>query len=74
MACERMENCPMFAVFVTETIGGIWKALYCEANSVACRRYELFSKGKPVPAELLPDGRMLEASLAAMGSPETPPK
>ena len=62
MNCERIEACPMFALFSRKATLGVWKSLYCETRFQACERLKLFREGKIAPQNLLPNGRFLTGS------------
>ena len=54
-ACEHVEGCPMFRYF-RSTAKLIYQELYCLGNYADCERRKLRGSGKPVPANLLPNG------------------
>jgi hypothetical protein len=55
--CPRTEQCPLYArLLVTE---GFWKQTYCHDHlrHRDCARLKIYLGGKPVPEDLLPNGR-----------------
>lgn len=67
--CPRIASCPLFQVFTTKTGLAVWKTFYCEGSFERCARWNLVSEGKPVPMNLLPNGKLLHVPLEHI-SPE----
>jgi hypothetical protein len=59
-SCPRVGGCPLFARFSMKSSLRVWQAYYCEGDFDRCERYALVKQSRPVPANLLPNGRMLE--------------
>ncbi len=63
--CSRMSNCALFKQFSIKASLVVWTTRYCESNFTRCARLHLATEGKPVPLNLLPNGRMLGVPLEA---------
>jgi hypothetical protein len=63
MACPHAENCALYPQFALDSLLKYWKTSYCTAEHTRCARYQLSKEGKPVPALLLPSGRMMNKGL-----------
>ncbi len=63
--CARMSGCPLFKQFSLKASLVVWTGRYCEGDFARCARLQLATAGKPVPLNLLPNGRMLEVPLEA---------
>ena len=61
--CERIESCPLFKAFSLKSTLKVWQGCYCEQSFDRCERWRLVQAGKPVPGNLLPNGRMLDVPL-----------
>ena len=70
MACPRISGCPLFPKFSMESSMRVWKTSYCEGTFQRCERYRLATGGATVPPNLLPNGKMLDASPRAPGAEE----
>lgn len=64
--CERVASCPLFAQFMVKSSLAVWKTYYCEGTFSRCERWKMAQAGKAIPANLLPNGRMLEVPLEAL--------
>lgn len=63
-ACDRIDRCrPLFEQFSIKASLRVWVAQYCESDFARCERLKLALQGKPVPRNLLPNGRMLKVGL-----------
>jgi hypothetical protein len=58
-ACARIDACPLFKQFSMKSSLKVWQAYYCEGDWSRCARWKLVDAGRPVPMNLLPNGRML---------------
>jgi hypothetical protein len=58
-SCPHILDCPLFAVFTMNAALAIWKINYCGSDHSRCVRYQLTAGGKPVPQNLLPNGKVL---------------
>ena len=58
-SCTHLFDCPLFAVFTMNSALTVWKSNYCTAEFARCARYQLSEAGKPVPRNLLPNGKSL---------------
>ncbi len=63
--CTRMSGCPLFKQFSIKASLAVWTNRYCENDFARCARLQLSAEGKPVPLNLLPNGRMLAVPLEA---------
>ena len=62
-SCSRMGGCPLFKQFSIKASLAVWTARYCESDFARCARLQLATEGKPIPLNLLPNGRMLGVPL-----------
>jgi hypothetical protein len=62
-SCLRVSTCPLFAQFKMKSSLTIWKTFYCEGDFNRCERYRLVLSKVPVPANLLPNGKLLDVPL-----------
>jgi hypothetical protein len=51
----------MYAEFKMKTVLQFWQKAYCDAEFERCERYKLSIDGKPVPINLLPNGKIMIA-------------
>ncbi|HEX9626572.1 MAG TPA: ankyrin repeat domain-containing protein [Acidiferrobacterales bacterium] len=61
MACSHSKHCELFAQFALNPALKIWQTHFCEAEFTQCARFQLSKQGKPVPLNLLPNGKKVEA-------------
>jgi hypothetical protein len=66
-ACARLDACPLFQQFSMKSSLKVWQAYYCEGDWSRCERWKLVAADKPVPANLLPNGRILSVPLEQLG-------
>ena len=59
MNCEFIQTCPIYNHLRTEGLRTYYTENFCKKSGERCRRKALRASGKPVPKELLPDGRAL---------------
>jgi hypothetical protein len=64
--CPRVGACPLFAQFRMKSSLAVWQSYYCEGDFERCERFKLVRQARPVPLELLPNGRMLDVPLAQL--------
>lgn len=59
MACPKLDGCPLFPR-LTRSLE-VWRRLYCQSppNYPSCARFCRSAEGRPVPADLMPNGRRL---------------
>jgi len=57
--CSHQSGCELFAALSLKGAMGIWVENYCQADPSRCRRWQLAREGRPVPWNLLPNGRLL---------------
>ena len=62
--CPHTSGCPLYRLFVLSANLEMWKQRYCTAEFKACARFTLSETGKPVPPNLLPNGRLLTVHAA----------
>ena len=60
MTCTHHSQCPLFAQFAMEPALKLWKQHFCDNVFNKCARYQLSLSGKPVPLNLLPNGKLIE--------------
>jgi len=63
MACHRIPSCALFTTLKTSVALSVWTSLYCEGRFERCERLKLSQAGRPVPQNLLPNGRLIEQAL-----------
>ena len=62
MECSHAKSCELFAQFALNPALKVWQIHYCHSEKhTACTRYQLSLQGQPVPLNLLPNGKMVEA-------------
>ena len=62
-SCARVGTCPLFKQFSMKSSLQVWKTYYCEGDFGRCERWRLVTESKPVPQNMLPNGRLLEVPL-----------
>jgi hypothetical protein len=65
MNCPRLNDCPLFPEFTSDHMRKFWIVRYCTAGYDGCARLRLATRGEPVPATLLPNGKDLRAAVEA---------
>jgi len=73
--CSHTSNCALFPMISVNSALKVWRTFYCEGKWHECARYKLSLEGKPVPPNLLPNGKLLDmdiAETAAEKKPATP--
>jgi hypothetical protein len=63
MVCERITSCALFKQFTMKSSLTVWKTFYCEGDPSRCERFRLVLAKQPVPANLLPNGKLLPVPL-----------
>ncbi|MBK9518310.1 MAG: hypothetical protein IPO09_13360 [Anaeromyxobacter sp.] len=63
LSCPRVSACPLFAQFTVKASLRLWQAYYCDGSFDRCERYQLAATAKPVPSNLLPNGRLLDVPM-----------
>lgn len=63
MSCPRVGSCPLFKQFSLKSSLKVWQQFYCEGDYARCERWKLVAATRPVPLNLLPNGRTLEVPL-----------
>ena len=59
--CDHYESCEMYALFEGNPALSVWKVKYCAGEYRKCQRYRNSLRQKPVPINLLPNGKILGA-------------
>ena len=67
-SCPRVATCALFQQFSMKSSLRVWKTYYCEGQFSRCERWRLVSASKPVPQNMLPNGRLLEVPIDALES------
>lgn len=49
----------MYPLFTMSGMLSVWKTNYCADKFTQCARYKLSTEAKPVPDNLLPNGKLL---------------
>jgi hypothetical protein len=62
-SCPRIASCPLFQQFAMKSSLKVWQTYYCEGDFGRCERWRLAAVEKPVPVNLLPNGRKLDVPL-----------
>ncbi len=65
-ACSHTTDCALFPMISVNSALKVWRTFYCEGKWTECARYKLSLVGKPVPSNLLPNGKSLDLGI---GSP-----
>ena len=68
MPCPHSENCPLYVQFSVDALLKYWKSSYCHAKYQRCARFQLSEQRQAVPLQLLPSGRMMTESAAAVAA------
>ncbi len=63
--CSHITSCELFPKFAVRGSLKVWVTFYCEASFEQCARYKLALANRPVPVNLLPNGRELDIALLA---------
>lgn len=62
MECSHITSCELFAQFALNPALKVWQIHYCDSDQHArCARYQMSLQGQPVPLNLLPNGKIIEA-------------
>ena len=74
-SCPRLGACALLSQFRMKASLRVWQAYYCEGDFRRCERFKLVLEARPVPPELLPNGRLLDVAAArpALTPPPAPP-
>jgi hypothetical protein len=67
--CSHVSSCELFPKFGMRGSLKVWTAFFCEGHFETCERYKLALQGHPVPANLLPNGKVLNLDLAVEPRP-----
>ena len=62
MACKHVPTCPLFGIFQQNNTLRSWKVMYCDSDtrSKNCERFKLSESGLKAPANMLPNGKLLD--------------
>lgn len=60
MACSHKDSCALFPVISLNSALQIWQTFYCDGNHETCLRFQRSAQGLKVPANLLPNGKLLD--------------
>ena len=61
--CSHTSNCALFPMISVNSALKVWRTFYCEGKWHECARYKLSLEGKPVPPNLLPNGKLLDMGI-----------
>jgi len=70
--CTHTSNCALFPMISVNSALKVWRTFYCEGKWTECHRYKLSLEGKPVPPNLLPNGKVLDMGIEETASPVKP--
>jgi hypothetical protein len=70
-ACSHTGNCALFPMISVNSALKVWRTFYCEGKWHECARYRLSLEGKPVPSNLLPNGKLLDMTTTESESSST---
>ena len=59
ISCPNTTTCDLQATLSMVAALRIWQSLYCDADWERCARRKCMDAGATLPANLLPDGRLL---------------
>lgn len=62
-ACTQTSGCELFPMISVNSALRVWRTFYCEGKWNECARYKLSIEGKPVPPNLLPNGKFIDLSV-----------
>jgi hypothetical protein len=54
-----MSSCNLFPIFKLRSSLRVWQTNYCESAFAQCERFKRAQSGSSVPANLLPNGELL---------------
>ncbi len=57
--CPQAGICAMYPLLALSGTLKLWQDKYCAGEYSACERYRRTERGAPVPAQLLPNGKLL---------------
>lgn len=60
MACTHKDSCALFPVISLNSALQIWQTFYCDGKHETCQRFQRSAQGQKVPANLLPNGKLLD--------------
>ncbi len=63
--CSHIPGCELFPKFALRGSLLVWQTFYCHGKFEECARFKRSLSGRPVPPNLLPNGRELDLSLLA---------
>ena len=70
--CSHTSNCALFPMISVNSALKVWRTFYCEGKWHECARYKLSLEGKPVPPNLLPNGKMLDMGITETAAESKP--
>lgn len=62
-SCSHLETCELFPRFQSQGPLKIWLLFYCRGDFKRCARYRCSLEAKPVPPNLLPNGKSVDVHL-----------
>jgi len=66
-SCSHVSTCGLFPKFSLRASLRVWQTYYCESAFETCARYLRSLEGRPVPPNLLPNGKELDLDRALRG-------
>lgn len=73
MACTHKDSCALFPVISLNSALQIWQTFYCDGNHETCLRFQRSAQGLKVPANLLPNGKLLDLAMGVPPAAQTSP-
>lgn len=63
--CPHMDGCAMYDLFTYSGTLAVWKINYCTGDYTRCARYDTRRQDKPVPQNLMPNGKLLKKNASS---------
>ena len=57
--CKHKSSCEMYQLLKLSGTRKTWQTRYCDADFSECARFQEAAKGRPVPINLMPNGKYL---------------
>jgi hypothetical protein len=70
--CSHTNNCALFPMISVNSALKVWRTFYCEGKWQDCARFKLSLEGKPVPPNLLPNGKILDMEVGDSNETKQP--
>lgn len=73
MACTHKDSCALFPVISLNSALQIWQTFYCDGKHETCLRFQRSAQGQKVPANLLPNGKLLDLAAGILPASQANP-